>query len=77
VSRPNLRYRLSSGSAGGRDAAGIATVFWAPTKSTVNPEIKIETARKVMVRDLCRVFIILGPPSMVANKNDVQNKYHN
>jgi hypothetical protein len=36
-----------------------AAVFWAQAKSTVNPEIKIETARKAMVRDLGRVFIIL------------------
>jgi hypothetical protein len=36
------------------------TVFCALTRSAFNPEIKIETARKVMVKDLCRVFIMLG-----------------
>jgi hypothetical protein len=28
---------------------------------TFNPEIKIETARMAMVRNLCRVSIILAP----------------
>jgi hypothetical protein len=36
-----------------------AAVFWAPAKSTVNPEIKKKTAMKEMVRNLCRVFISL------------------
>jgi hypothetical protein len=60
VSRPNLRYRLCSKSAGLWVVAGPTVVFCAPTKSTLSPEIKIEIARKVMVRDLCRVFIIPG-----------------
>jgi hypothetical protein len=38
-----------------------AAVFCAPTKSTFNPEIKIEAARKAMVRNLCKVFIMLYP----------------
>jgi hypothetical protein len=38
-----------------------AAVFWAQAKSTFSPEIKIETARKVMIRDLGRAFIILAP----------------
>jgi hypothetical protein len=37
------------------------TVFCAPTNSTLIPDINMETARKVMVKDLGRVFIILGP----------------
>jgi hypothetical protein len=57
----NRRYLLSSRSAGRRNAAVPVAVFCAPTKSTVNPEIKIDTARKVMVRDLYRVFIIFDP----------------
>jgi hypothetical protein len=39
-----------------------AAVFWVPIKSTLNPEIKIETARKAIDRDLGKVFIILGSP---------------
>jgi hypothetical protein len=38
-----------------------AAVSCAPAKSTFNPEIKIKTVRMAMVRDLCRVFIIIGP----------------
>ena len=56
VSRVNLRYLLCGISAGGRSD----NVACAPTKSTFDPEIKIETARKAMVKDLGRVFIILA-----------------
>jgi hypothetical protein len=45
---------------GRRDAAVPTAVFCAPTKSTVNPEIKIEAARKTMIIDLGRVFLMLG-----------------
>ena len=54
------------------DTAVPAALFCALTRSTGNPEIKIETARKAIVRDLCRVFIILGSPSMVAINNDAK-----
>jgi hypothetical protein len=50
-------YRLSSGSVGLWVVAEPTAVFCAVTKSTVTPEIKIEVARKVMLRDLCKVVI--------------------
>ena len=70
-----LRYRLCSKSSGRRNAAGLVAVFWAPTKSTLNPEIKIEAARKAMVRDLCRVFIIprMKPHFYVAKSKVLQS----
>jgi hypothetical protein len=43
-------------------ARGRKTIFpWALAKSTVHPEIKIATARKVTVRNCCRVVIIHVP----------------
>jgi hypothetical protein len=60
VSRPNLRYRLSSGSAERRDVALITAELCALNRSALNPEIKIESARKVMVKDLCTVLNMLG-----------------
>ena len=46
-----MRCWLSTRSAGRRDAAVPAAVFYAPTRSTVKPEIKIETARKAMASE--------------------------
>jgi uncharacterized membrane protein len=46
----------------GHITAGPVAVFCAPTESTFNPAIKIETARMAISRVLCRVFIILFPP---------------
>ena len=52
-------YRLFSGSARLWVVAGFVDVICAPTKSMFNPEIKIEIAKKAMVKDLGRVLIIL------------------
>jgi hypothetical protein len=44
-----------------RVTIGSGAELCAPTRSALNPEIKIESARKAKVRDLGRVFIIFLP----------------
>jgi hypothetical protein len=57
-------------------AAGPAAELCALTRSALNPEIKIETARKAMVRDLCWVFIILVLSEWLRITMILKKKYH-
>jgi hypothetical protein len=44
-----------------RVTIGFGAEVCALTRSALNPEIKIETARKLMVKDLWKEFIIHSP----------------